>query len=208
MNFEPKMKEVQKNNLLTSIVALIKQSQQQVLRAVNSTMVYTYFEIGKMIVEEEQNGKERAEYGKQILKVLSEHLTNEFGKGFSVDNLQQMRKFYLSYSIPQTLSAKSEIYETASSISQSKISDTLSRIFKLNWSHYTFLIRIDNELERNLYEIESFKNNWSVRELKRQYNSALFTRLPLSKNKEEVLQLAQKGQLFEIPNDFTNQRRI
>lgn len=208
------MSEVEKtkNSFLNNIVDLIKESKKQLLRAVNSTLVYTYFEIGRMIVEEEQNGKERAAYGKKILKALSEHLTNEFGKGFSVDNLQQMRKFYLFYSIPQTLSAElnktqslisnSKIYETPSSISQNKISDTPSRIFKLSWSHYTFLIRIDNELERNFYEIESYKNNWSVRELKRQYDSALFTRLSLSKNKEEILQLATKGQIIEKPSDL------
>ena len=101
-------KEIQHNSLFQQVAVLLKNAQQQVLRTVNSTMVYTYFEIGRMIVEEEQNGKERAEYGKKILKGLSEQLTKEFGKGFSVDNLQNMRKFYLTYSNYETLSSISE----------------------------------------------------------------------------------------------------
>ena len=142
-----------------------------------------------MIIEEEQNGKERADYGKQLLSDLSQTLTKEFGKGFSVTNLQQMRQFYTVYSKQQTLSVKSEK------------SQILSREFKLSWSHYLKLMRIDDELERKFYEIESFKNNWSLRELDRQYNSALFTRLALSKDKSEILKLAQLGQVIEKPQD-------
>lgn len=142
-----------------------------------------------MIIEEEQNGKERADYGKQLLSDLSQTLTKEFGKGFSVTNLQQMRQFYTVYSKQQTLSVKSEK------------SQILSREFKLSWSHYLKLMRIDDELERKFYEIESFKNNWSLRELDRQYNSALFTRLALSKDKSEILKLAELGQVIEKPQD-------
>lgn len=142
-----------------------------------------------MIIEEEQNGKERADYGKQLLSDLSQTLTKEFGKGFSVTNLQQMRQFYTVYSKQQTLSVKSEK------------SQILSREFKLSWSHYLKLMRIDDELERKFYEIESFKNNWSLRELDRQYNSALFTRLALSKDKSEILKLAERGQVIEKPQD-------
>ena len=96
-------KELQKKELFQHVVELLQNARQQVLRTVNSTMVYTYFEIGRMIVEEEQNGKERAEYGKQILKGLSEQLSNQFGKGFSVINLENMRKFYLIYSNSSSL---------------------------------------------------------------------------------------------------------
>ena len=142
-------------------------------------MVLTYFEIGRMIVEEEQNGKQRADYGKHIIKSLSERLTKEFGKGFSQRNLEQIRQFYSVYSKTQTLSAE----------------------FNLSWSHYMKLMRIDDENERKFYEIESYKNNWSLRELNRQYDSALFTRLTLSKDKSEVLQLSIKGQTIEKPQD-------
>jgi predicted nuclease of restriction endonuclease-like (RecB) superfamily len=173
------------------------------LRTINTTMVCTYFEIGRMIVEEEQNGKERAEYGKQLLKGLSEQLTNEFGKGFSVENLDRMRKFYKTYSISSSLMTKSEIQISESTIGEFKSQKTklLISFFKLTWTHYIFLMRIDDEKERRFYEIESEKYNWSVRELKRQYDSALYTRLALSRDKEGILKLSEKGQVIEKPKD-------
>jgi predicted nuclease of restriction endonuclease-like (RecB) superfamily len=148
-------------------------------------MVITYFEIGRMIVEDEQNGQSRANYGSQILVELSKSLTSDFGKGFSVTNLKQMRQFYLVYSQKLTL----------------QIGQTLSDEFKLSWSHYLKLMRIDDELERKFYELESLKNNWSLRELERQYDSALFTRLSFSKDKDDVYQLAISGQVLEKPQD-------
>lgn len=207
---------LQNNILFSQVVALLQNARQQVLRTVNSTMVCTYFEIGRMIVEEEQNGKNRAEYGKQLLKGLSEQLTNEFGKGFSVENLERIRKFYVVYSNSltvstisenvksQTLSTKLKMSENASILSQNEISKsaTLSRIFKLNWSHYNFLIRIEDEKERRFYEIESEKYNWSVRELKRQYDSALYTRLALSRDVAGILKLSEQGQIIEKPKDL------
>ena len=166
-------------NLYKNILNLLKNSKEQVLRTINSTMVKTYFEIGRLIVEDEQKGFERAEYGKETLKNLSARLTKELGKGFSQRNLEQMRQFYLVYSISQTVSAE----------------------FKLSWSHYLVLMRIENLSERNFYEIEAINNNWSLRELKRQFNSALYERLVLSKNKEKVKELALKGQIIEKPFD-------
>jgi predicted nuclease of restriction endonuclease-like (RecB) superfamily len=173
------MNEIVSNQLANRISDLLISSRTKVLQTVNLTMVLTYFEIGRMIVDEEQNGKERADYGKQILKSLSERLTKDFGKGFSQRNLEQIRQFYSVYSKTQTLSAE----------------------FKLSWSHYLKLMRIDDENERKFYEIESYKNNWSLRELNRQYDSALFTRLALSKDKNEILQLSIKGQTIEKPQD-------
>jgi predicted nuclease of restriction endonuclease-like (RecB) superfamily len=221
-------KELQNKELFQQVVVLLQNAQQQVLRTVNSTMTYTYFEIGRMIVEEEQNGKERAEYGKQILKGLSQQLTNEFGKGFSLSSLEQIRKFYLIYSnstmllrilniqIPQTLSTELDSQKTQSLSTELKVqktqsvttefkkldNQTLISFFKLTWSHYTFLMRIDDEKERSFYEIESEKHNWSVRELKRQYDSALYTRLALSRDKEGVLKLSEEGQIIEKPKDI------
>jgi len=173
------------NNLSEKISSLLNDARKSVLHAVNHTMVLTYFEIGRMIVEEEQNGKERADYGSQLLSDLSQSLTKDFGKGFSATNLKQMRQFYSVYSKYVT-SVKGQ---------------TLSDEFKLSWSHYIKLMRIDDELERKFYEIETFKNNWSLRELDRQYNSALFTRLALSKDKNEILKLAEQGQVIEKPID-------
>ncbi|OWK71932.1 YhcG family protein [Pedobacter sp. AJM] len=172
--------KIDNQNLYKKVIELLNQARQSIVQTINNTMAMTYFEIGKMIVEEEQHGKEKSEYGKQVLKELSEKLVNEFGKGFSETNLKQMRQFYINYSIRQTVSDQ----------------------FKLTWSHYLKLMRIADLNERNFYEIEAIKNNWSLRELQRQYDSALYTRLALSKNKKEVISLGQKGQIIEKNKDL------
>jgi predicted nuclease of restriction endonuclease-like (RecB) superfamily len=171
--------EIQPNFLFENIKNLIKESQNRIITAITNTMSLTYFEIGRMIVEEEQKGELRANYGKQIIKTLSVKLTKDFGQGFSMRNIEQMRQFYIAYSIPQTVSAE----------------------FKLSWSHYLILMRISDENERRFYEVESIKNNWSLRELKRQLNSALYTRLSISKDKNQILELSTKGQIIEKPTD-------
>lgn len=178
------------NDFYSRISEVLKFARNKVVRAVNSTMVETYFEIGRLIVEEEQNGSERAEYGKQILIELSSKLTKEFGLGFSVTNLQQMKNFYNIYGKQQTLSAKSD-----------EINIQPTNDFILSWSHYLKLMRIEDVSERRFYEIESEKNNWSLRELQRQYDSALYTRLTLSRDKEGVLKLSEKGLVIEKPQD-------
>ncbi len=209
------MNKMSNTKFFSQIVDLLQSARSKVIQTVNQTMVFTYFEIGRMIVEEEQNGKNRAEYGKSLLRDLSKVLTSEFGKGFSVTNIQQMRNFYLVYQKQQTLSVKSENgkSETLSRISQKAISSTVLKTsekqnqqimldtFKLSWSHYLKLMRIDDENERQFYEIESLKNNWSVRELERQYDSALYTRLVLSRNKDKIKELSEKGLILEKPKD-------
>lgn len=177
--------------LYSQVVALLQSARQHVIRSVNQTMVLTYFEIGRMLVEEEQNGKARADYGTQLLKGLSQVLTKEFGKGFSVDNLENMRRFYLTY-------GKSE---TPSRFSKNQISETLPEVFNLSWSHYMKLMRIDDGNERKFYEIEAYKNTWSVRELQRQFDSDLYTRLVLSRDKDKVKELSEKGLIIEKPED-------
>lgn len=172
--------------LSQKIVDLLTQARLTVAQSINHTMVVTYFQIGQMIVEEEQSGNERADYGKQLIKALSKQLTAEFGKGFSVTNLKQMRQFYLTYQKGQTLSDLS--------------GDTPP--FTLSWSHYVRLMRISDPMERQFYEIESHKNNWSLRELNRQYDSALFTRLALSKDKTAITALAEQGQRIHRPQDL------
>jgi len=134
-------KELIHQDFIERISVLLNNAKDKIINTVNHTMVFTYFEIGRMIVEEEQKGKERAGYGKQLLASLSIKLTHDFGKGFSETNIKQMRSFYTTYSKRQTLSDE----------------------FKLSWSHYLKLMRIDDEQERNFYEIESSKNNWSLR---------------------------------------------
>lgn len=142
-----------------------------------------------MIVEDEQRGNIRADYGEQVLHVLSKKLTFEFGKGYSWRNLNLMRQFYLVYGKVQTVPA------------QSKNSETLSRRFKLSWSHYVFLMRQDEPIRR-FYEIEAIENNWSLRELERQFNSMLYERLSLSRDKKKILELSKKGQVVERPEDL------
>lgn len=167
-------------------VKLLQSAKQKVVSTVNHTMVLTYFEIGRLIVEEQQQGEARAEYGKQLLKGLSQTLTVEFGKGFSVDNLSNMRRFYLTYAKSETLS---------------RISDKSSRTFHLSWSHYLKLMRIDDPDERQFYEIEATNNHWSVRELQRQFDMALYTRLTLSRDTTQVKALSEQGLVIENPKD-------
>ena len=155
-------KDLQNKVLFQQVVELLQNAQLQVLRTVNSTMVCTYFEIGRIIVEEEQNGKDRAEYGKQILKGLSQDLKQEFGRGFSIDVLERIRTFYLIYSKSASLLRILEIKNSATLLRnlEEQISQTLSTesiklenlstFFKLTWSHYSFLMRIDDEKERTL----------------------------------------------------------
>lgn len=195
---------LQNKVIFQQVVELLQNARQQVLRTVNSTMTITYFEIGRIIVEEEQNGKDRAEYGKQLLQSLSQQLTKEFGKGFSVDNLSNMRKFYLTFSISESLTRILQIKKTQSVTAEFNKVDyqTLSSFFKLTFTHYVFLMRIEDEKERRFYKIESEKNNWSVRELKRQYDTALYTRLALSRDKEGILKLSEQGQIIEKPKDI------
>ncbi|MGY0395235.1 DUF1016 N-terminal domain-containing protein [Fusobacterium sp. SYSU M8A802] len=172
--------EIEKKDVFIDIKNIIELSRKKIVSSINSTMTTTYFLIGKRIVEEEQGGEKRAEYGKSLIKNLSIRLTESYGKGFSETNLKQMKSFYLGYKKRQTLSDE----------------------FKLSYSHYLTLMRIVDIEERNFYEIEAIDNGWSLRELKRQMDSALYERLVLSRDKEKVLELSQKGQVIEKPQDI------
>ena len=160
---------------------LLAAARSNVARQVNNELLSTHWNIGRIIAEYEQTVPERADYGKQTLKELSKALTNEFGKGFSVSNIQFMRRFYQTYQIQQTASVK------------------------LSWSHYCELLSISDPDKRSFYEKEAVNSNWSVRELKRQIDSSLFERLLLSRgdaNKEQVLALAEKGIEIAEPSDL------
>jgi predicted nuclease of restriction endonuclease-like (RecB) superfamily len=170
------------SSLYQKITDMIEQARQHVAQAVNIAMVHTYLEIGRMIVEDEQDGQQRAPYGKHTLQVLSTRLTERFGKGFSTDNLDRMRNFYLTY--------------------QPSISATPLRKFTLSWSHYLLLIRIQNPEERSFYEIEAAQNHWSLATLRRQYDSSLYERLALSRDKAGIAQLSLKGLTLEKPEDI------
>ena len=169
------------NSLYTQVSELIQEARKQVASQVNTALLATYWNVGRLIVEDEQNSEHRAEYGKQVLKELSKRLTEAFGKGFSRANLQWMRLLYIKYPICQTLSSK------------------------LSWSHYCELLGISDDAKRSFYEQECINARWSFRELKRQIDSSLFERLLLSDgqaNKEKVLQLAAKGVEINRPSDI------
>ena len=166
--------------MIQEIKDIILQSRQKVAYEVNNTMLYAYWNVGRIIVENEQNGNIKAEYGKQIMKELSKELRKSLGSGFSVSNLFNMRKLYITYPKFQTVSGK------------------------LSWSHYCELLSIENVDERNFYEKECLNSNWSVRELKRQLETSLYERLLLSEgknNKEKVYELAKVGQTLNTPED-------
>ena len=197
------------------IVALLEQARHAAARSVNALMTATYWEIGRRIVEFEQKGKGRAEYGQALLKRLSEDLSARFGRGFSERNLEQMRLFYLAWpleQISQTPSAKSaplRISQTPSAIApNTAISETASRksfdlptlakAFPLPWSAYVRLLSLKTEAARRFYETETLRCGWSVRQLDRQINSQFYERIALSRNKAAMLQKAEQTQPEDV----------
>lgn len=175
------MYQISSNEMLNTLISNIEQTvaiaKEKLATSVNTTITETYWQIGKYIVETEQDGKIKAAYGKKLLTTLSHELTLRLGKGYSRPNLNNMRKFYLKYPICQTVSDK------------------------LSWSHICELIKLDDDLERSFYERQTVNENWSVRELQRQIDSALFLRLAVSRDKEGILSLAQRGIEVQKPED-------
>lgn len=203
--------QLRENALFERISSLIDLAHKRVKTTIDTTMVYTYYGVGQYIVEDEQQGERRAQYGQAVLKNLSARLTNKYGEGWSVDTLENCRKFYRVYSgyeISSAVQTKSETLSRESDIQPLEISETLSRkygnnlSFTLSWSHYLVLMRIKNEEERRFYEIECQKQDWSVRQLKREYGASLYERLVLSRDPKEVLRLSQEGHTIEKPNDI------
>lgn len=166
------------DNLMVQIGLALSEGRKSAAKTVNSILVQTYWTIGKYIVEFEQDGKEHAKYGDELLLRLSCDLTIKYGKGFSRSNLTYIRKLYMTF--PKC--------------------ETLSHI--LSWSHYFEILKLDTDLEINFYIRQCEIENWSVRELKRQMKSMLFHRLALSKNKEEIIKLSKEGQQLQTPKDI------
>jgi predicted nuclease of restriction endonuclease-like (RecB) superfamily len=194
------------SNLIADLASVIEQGRKLAVRYVNTALVTAYWLIGRRIVEFEQKGKERADYGKRLLEMLSNDLTKRFGRGFSSDNLEAMRNFYLTY--------KTEISETVSRILEAQKSDTMSRDlstssaiqhylkqFVLSWSHYRLLMRLDESFKREFYEAECIRGNWSVRQLDRQIQSMLYERTALSKKKLAVISKAHEKPITLKPED-------
>jgi len=166
------------SNLLKNIGETYNQHQNVAVSYVNRELLKAYWKIGQYIIEFEQAGQVKAEYGKKLLVQLSKDLKIQYGKGFSRTNLVYMRLFYSKYKISQT------------------VSDQLS------WSHYVELLGISDDLERNFYEKQSIHEKWSVRELKRQKKSALYHRLAMSKDKEGILEMSRYGHIIQKPEDL------
>ena len=178
MPSEALMTNPEYRDLLQHVGETLENGRAKAAAALNSAAVGTYWTIGQYIVEYEQAGSIKAEYGAELLKRLSRDLTDLYGKGFSHSNLVYMRKLYLTYPKSQTLS------------------DFLS------WSQYVELLKLDDPMERSFYEKEAENEHWGVRELKRQMKSMLFHRLALSTDKEEVLRLSKEGEIIERPEDI------
>jgi len=166
------------SNLKTEIGMLLTEARKQTCQSINTILVKTYRQIGSYIVEFEQGGNKKSEYGSELYNTLSRDLTLEYGKGFSRSNLVYIRKFYLAFPKSETVS------------------------HQLSWSHYFEILKSDNELEISFYTKQCEKENWSVRELKRQMKSMLFHRLALSKDKQGVLELSQNGNDIQKPTDI------
>lgn len=199
---------VAEDTLFDCIAKLIDESRKQIAKTVNSAMVYTYYGVGQYIVEFEQGGETRAAYGKSVLKRLSARLTERYGNGWSVDTLEKSRKFFIEYSNSATLLRNLNEHKISATVSRKldapEIVNTVCEIheFRLSWSHYLVLMHINNPQARSFYEIEAFKQQWSVRQLQRQIGSSLYERLALSRDKEEVMRLAKEGQTITKPSDI------
>lgn len=195
--------------LFERISALIEASRKRVATAVNIAEVYTKYEIGRHIVEDEQEGKARAAYGKQVLPILSQKLTDKFGSGWSLETLKSARKFYSVYApqaIRSTALTKSD-KETGktnlvNSVDQIQIAPAEPHKFVLSWSHYLVLMRIKDDGARSFYEVECAKQNWGVRWLQRQVGSSLYERIALSSDRDKVVRMAKEGEIIEKPADI------
>lgn len=187
-------------------IELVKYARNLVIKKVNIIHLMTYYTIGMWIVEEYQKGENRAEYGKKLLNVLSNELTREFGKGYSVDTLENCRRFYIAYKdrISEPMVRKSMIEKSETAVRELIENPP----FSLDWSHYLILSRIENDNERSFYEIESKNENWSKRDLQRQYNSSLYEILALSKDKTGLMKLANEGNVIEKPEDIIKQPTV
>ena len=198
------------NTLFDRIAEVIEQSRQYVAKAANTAMVATYFEIGRYIIEDEQEGHYRAAYGRGVLKEVSQKLTERFGKGWSVETLTKCRKFYSVYAISSEGQTKLLARQKAFTVETKFVTEGKSSVpqtnfipeFLLSWNHYQILMRIENEEERHFYEIEAKKQNWGYKWLQRQVASSLYERLALSRDKNEVMRLSQEGQPIEKPEDI------
>ena len=171
-------KNIDYQKLIERIGNTYQSAKSKIISAVNTEMLHAYWQIGKDIIEFEQGGKLKAEYGKQLLENLAKDLSLRYGQGFSRSNLNYMRLLYNKYPICETLS------------------------HKLSWSHYYELLKVDDDLAREFYEKQTITENWTIRELRRQKKSGLFHRLAIGKDRDQILELSKKGQIIKSEEDF------
>jgi len=178
------IKNIDYQQLIDKIGNVYQSAKSKIISAVNTEMLYAYWQIGRDIIEFEQGGQLKAEYGKQLLLSVAKDLTDKHGRGFSRSNLQYMRLLYQYYPICQTLSGK------------------------LTWSHYVELLTVDDAIAREFYEKQAIAEDWTIRELQRQKKTGLFHRLAIGKDKEKILELAKKGQIVKSQDDFIKNRHV
>lgn len=194
------------DDLCAQSIDLIHYARSLAVRQINMIELLTNYALGRWIVEEQQHGQDRAQYGTRIINKLSEALTKEFGRGYGVATLKNCRQFYLAYKdrISQTLFSLFAVQKSQTLFSQFEEQPP----FTLPWSHYLQLMRISDENERRFYEIEAAKGLWSIRTLQRQYHSSLYERLALSRDKEKVMLLAAEGNVITKPEDIVKQPTV
>ena len=195
MDTEKSLHELCKNS-----IDLIEYARGITAKQINIIQLMTFYSIGKWIVEEQQQGESRARYGQRVIKRLSEALTEQYGRGFSVDTLENARRFFLTYQdrISETVFRKFAVEKSETVFSLFEKESP----FTLPWSHYLQLMRIKDENERKFYEIEATNGTWGIRTLQRQYNSSLYERLALSRERDEVMRLVSEGNVITKPQDI------
>ena len=186
--------------LCQKAVDLIDRARNTAIREVNLVQLLTYYTLGKWIVEVQQGGSGRAKYGKRVLETLSDALNHAFGKGYSVSTLTNIRKFYEIYKNRISAPMVTDFSEPNSQPLVTKFGNDVP--FRLSWTHYLILMRIQNEDERVFYEQLAIQENWGKRELSRQYGSSLYERMLIGKDKQQILRLSKKGRLAEKPADL------
>ena len=186
--------------LCQKAVDLIDRARNTAIREVNLVQLLTYYTLGKWIVEVQQGGSGRAKYGKRVLETLSDALNHVFGKGYSVSTLTNIRKFYEIYKNRISAPLVTDFSEPNPQPLVTKFGNDVP--FRLSWTHYLILMRIQNEDERDFYERLAIQENWSKRELSRQYGSSLYERMLIGKDKQQILRLSKKGRLAEKPADL------
>lgn len=186
--------------LCQKAVDLIDRARNTAIREVNLVQLLTYYTLGKWIVEVQQGGSGRAKYGKRVLETLSDALNHVFGKGYSVSTLTNIRKFYEIYKNRISAPMVTDFSEPNPQPLVTKFGNDVP--FRLSWTHYLILMRIQNEEERDFYEQLAIQENWGKRELSRQYGSSLYERMLIGKDKQQILRLSKKGRLAEKPADL------